>query len=46
MGLILRTTQAHLDLVEIGLFVARQNAAAANRLLDQRTKDQVISVHS
>lgn len=35
MGRILRTTQAQLDLVEIGLFVARQDAAAANRLLDQ-----------
>ena len=34
MARILRTSQAHLDLIEMGLYLARDNPAAADRLLD------------
>jgi len=32
MPQIVRTSQAHLDLVEIGFYIARDNPAAADRL--------------
>ncbi len=34
MGQVLRTTQAHLDLVEIAVYLYRYDPAAADRVLD------------
>jgi toxin ParE1/3/4 len=34
MSQVLRTSQAHLDLIEIGLYIAYDNPAAADRLLE------------
>lgn len=35
MGTVLRTSQAHLDLVKLATDVGRENTAAADRLLDE-----------
>jgi toxin ParE1/3/4 len=35
MGTVLRTSQAHLDLVKLATDVGEENAAAADRLLDE-----------
>jgi toxin ParE1/3/4 len=35
MSRILKTSRAELDLVEIGVYIARHNPAAAERLLDR-----------
>ena len=34
MGIILRTSQAHWDLVKVGIDVGRNNPGAADQLLD------------
>ena len=35
MGIILRTSQAHWDLVKVGIDVGRNNPGAADQLLDE-----------